>query len=316
MLKLWFVAIRPQTLPASLSPVLVGAVLAVADHGWAHVRVHDASAFWLFALFIQIGTNLHNDYADFVRGADTAERLGQARITQKGWMAPQEMATGATVALVAALVVGSRLIWRGGWPIVLVVVTSEFNAVAYTGGPFPLGLIHPRLGEFSIGYIGLGDVFVLIYFGFVAVGGTYYLASPDLTLPPHVLWAALPVGLLATAIIVVNNLRDRKTDARAGKKTMAVRFGATFARVEYTTLLLGSYCALAVRDAPNVLFSDAPLSIWRVLPPYLTLPLAMSRVRRIWLLDGRDLNPLLGSTAKLQLAFCILFAGAIALSVR
>ena len=229
MLKLWFLAIRPQTLPASVSPVAVGAALAYADGHRGGLR--EALAFFVFALLIQIGTNLHNDYADFVKGADTHERLGQARVTQKGWLSPREVATGATVALAGALLVGLRLILIGGWPMVWVVLTSEFNAVAYTGGPYPLGLI--GLGDFSIGYLGLGDLFVLLYFGFVAVCGTYYLCStPALSVPFHAVWGASIVGVLATAIIVVNNLRDRKTDVKAGKRTMAVRFGATFARIE------------------------------------------------------------------------------------
>jgi 1,4-dihydroxy-2-naphthoate octaprenyltransferase len=315
-LALWLVAIRPQTLPASLSPVVVGSALAIADYGWNMVRLREAIAFWMFALFIQIGTNLHNDYADFIKGADTAERLGQARVTQKGWTSPREMATGATVALLAALLVGVRLMRRGGWPMFWVVLTSEFNAVAYTGGPFPLGLLHRRLGDFSIGYLGLGDLFVLLYFGFVAVGGTYYLASVERAMPLHVLGAAAPVGFMATAIIVVNNLRDRKTDVKAGKLTMAVRFGATFARMEYTVLVLGSFAALSARDATVLLSSPRPPAAemwWRALP-YLTLPLAVDRVRRIWTLDGRDLNPLLGSTAKLQLIFCLCFTAAIVLS--
>lgn len=198
------------------------------DSVWAN-----AFTFWFFALFIQVGTNLHNDYADFVKGADTHERLGQARVTQKGWLSPAEVATGATLALAAAAGVGLRLVAVGGLPMVWVVLTSIFNAVAYTGGPYPLGYVHPRLGEFSIGYLGLGDLFVLLYFGFVAVCGTYYLCSyPHLALPPHAVWAALPTGFLATAIIVVNNLRDRKTDVKAGKLTLAVRFGAAFARWE------------------------------------------------------------------------------------
>jgi len=168
-----------------------------------------------------------------VKGADTAERLGTARVTQKGWISPRAVATGASFSLGVAGLVGMHLIEVGGWPMALVVVTSIFNAVAYTGGHYPLGLIHPRLGDFSIGYLGLGDIFVLAYFGYVAVCGTYYLCSmPALVLPPHVVWAATPTGLLATAIIVVNNLRDRKTDVKAHKMTLAVRFGATFARCE------------------------------------------------------------------------------------
>ena len=250
----WVSAVRPNTLPASVSPVIVGSALGesipriiqshpqvIVSHGLVAAyadggrNVGEAFIFWLFALCIQIGTNLHNDYADFVKGADTSERLGQARATQKGWLTATEVATGATVALGLAGALGVRLIARGGWSMVFVVLTSEFNAVAYTGGPYPLGYIHPKLGEFSLGYLGLGDLFVLLYFGYVAVCGTYFLQH--LTLTDHVLWVATPVGFLATAIIVVNNLRDRKTDVKANKLTMAVRFGARFARIEYDLLL-------------------------------------------------------------------------------
>jgi 1,4-dihydroxy-2-naphthoate octaprenyltransferase len=305
---LWFLAIRPQTLPASLSPVAVGAALAFAD---GHTNVRDALTFWVFALFIQIGTNLHNDYADFVKGADTKERLGQARVTQKGWMTPTEVATGATLALTSAAAVGVRLVAVGGRPMVFVVATSLFNAVAYTGGPYPLGYIHPRLGDFSIGYLGLGDLFVLLYFGFVAVCGTYYLcSSPQLVLPAHVVWAATPTGFLATAIIVVNNLRDRKTDVKAGKRTLAVRFGETFARIEYTLLVAGSYVMLLAGAA----LGKSPLHSPFWLLPWLSMPVGLARVSKIWALDGKALNPLLGATAQFQLLFCALFCAAIVLA--
>ena len=312
-IRLWFLAIRPQTLPASLSPVIVGYALALADFG-SNVRFIEACVFWLFALFIQIGTNLHNDYADFVKGADTAERLGQARVTQKGWMKPWEIARGATISLAVALLIGSRLILRGGLPMVWIVTTSIFNAVAYTGGPYPLGLIHPRLGDISIGYLGLGDLFVFLYFGFVAVCGTYYLSSENLSLPTHVIIAAVPVGLLATAIIVVNNLRDRKTDAIAGKLTLAVRLGATFARIEYTIFVFGSFASLPFWYicSPSI---PASRNWWWTLPA-ITFPIALKRVRDIWILDGRDLNPLLGDTAKFQMMFCLCFTATIWLSCK
>mmetsp|Transcript_52752 Transcript_52752/g.98032 ORF Transcript_52752/g.98032 Transcript_52752/m.98032 type:complete len:334 (-) Transcript_52752:61-1062(-) len=307
IIKLWFLAIRPQTLPASLSPVAVGAAMAYSDGNRGAV-LENAFVFWLFALFIQIGTNLHNDYADFVKGADTHERVGQARVTQKGWLQPSEMAAGATLALACAAAVGVRLVSVGGYPMVCIVLTSLFNAVAYTGGPYPLGYIHPRLGDFSIGYLGLGDLFVLAYFGFVAVCGTYYMCSaPHLSLSYDAVWAAVPTGFLATAIIVVNNLRDRKTDVKAGKLTMAVRFGATFARSEYTILVLGAFASLLA----GIPFGRSPVqSPWWVLP-WLSLPMGLNRVKAIWALDGKDLNPLLGATAKFQLLFCTLFVAAI-----
>ena len=233
-------------------------------------------------------------------------------MTQKGWLSPSEVATGATVALGCAAAIGLRLTAVGGRPMVFVVLTSLFNAVAYTGGPFPLGYIHPRLGDLSIGYLGLGDLFVLLYFGFVAVCGTYYLASaPALVVPTHVVWAATPTGLLATAIIVVNNLRDRKTDVKANKRTLAVRFGASFARWEYTLLVGGAFGSLL---GGGILLLRSPIDHPAWLLPWLSVPVAWNRVQAIWTLDGRDLNPLLGATAKFQLLFCALFCAAIALS--
>eukprot|EP00617_Octactis_speculum_P015207 CAMPEP_0185761632 /NCGR_PEP_ID=MMETSP1174-20130828/20578_1 /TAXON_ID=35687 /ORGANISM="Dictyocha speculum, Strain CCMP1381" /LENGTH=263 /DNA_ID=CAMNT_0028442957 /DNA_START=31 /DNA_END=819 /DNA_ORIENTATION=+ len=251
LLKLWIAAVRPNTLAASFTPVLVGASLSYRDGAR---NFNEALAFWVFALCIQIGTNLHNDYADFVRGADTKERLGQARVTSEGWLTPYEVARGSTIALSLAAIVGVRLIHRGGYSMLWIVVTSIFNAVAYTGGHYPLGYIHPALAQFSIGYSGLGDLFVFVYFGFVAVCGTYYLQL--LQLPTYVVWAALPIALLATAIIVVNNLRDRKTDVKANKRTLAVRFGATFARIEYTILVGGGFASLLYITSFVAEFSD------------------------------------------------------------
>jgi 1,4-dihydroxy-2-naphthoate octaprenyltransferase len=258
-------------------------------------------------MLIQLGTNLHNDYADFVMGADTHQRVGQARATQKGWLTPQQTSAASTLLLGVALAIGLQLLqdeWNDGilWFIIL---TSIFNAVAYTGGPFPLGYI--GLGRVSIAYSGLGDVFCLLYFGLVATLTIPYLCvRKDLTyvetlqqLQPC-LGAALAVGFLATAIIVVNNLRDRHTDVLAHKRTVAVRFGGTFCRMEYATLLLLSYMIVILEFVKYK-------NVWLLLP-LLSMPLAVSQLQAVWTKDGADLNPHVGGTARLQLAYCILLS--------
>mmetsp|Transcript_6748 Transcript_6748/g.10235 ORF Transcript_6748/g.10235 Transcript_6748/m.10235 type:complete len:281 (-) Transcript_6748:2395-3237(-) len=262
----WFTAARPHTLTASISPVLVGYACAKC---LGPVNYYPTTiSFGFFAMLIQIGTNLHNDYADFVKGADTEKRQGQARATQKGWLTPFQTASAATLCLGVALAIGFPWItYRTQETIqidplmVFVVFSSVFNAFAYTGGPYPLGYI--GLSKVSIAYSGLGDLFVILYFGIVATVTIPYLclrekllavASDNIVVVPFSTAAAnnifqddvfklsfflsLAHGCIGTAIIVVNNLRDRITDVEAGKLTMAVRFGETFARLEYLTLIL------------------------------------------------------------------------------
>ncbi|EED88857.1 predicted protein, partial [Thalassiosira pseudonana CCMP1335] len=229
-LQIWKLAARPHTLTASIVPVIVGYALTVR---YCVGVFYMAVQFAVFAGLIQISTNLHNDYADFVKGADTDQRVGQARATQKGWLSPYETCRGCVVCLLSALVVGLWWLIPVGVecsdPIMIfIVLSSIFNAVAYTGGPFPLGYI--GLGNLSIGYSGLGDLFVFLYFGVVATVGVPYLYLSKIGC----------LGFLATAIIVVNNLRDRHTDIHAGKRTMAVQFGGRFARVEYLLFVVGS----------------------------------------------------------------------------
>jgi len=283
--------------------------------------------FAAFAGLIQISTNLHNDYADFVKGADTEKRVGQARATQKGWLTPYETCRGCVVCLMASLFIGIQYLipsnrqCLGGSsrssadPIMIfIVLSSLFNAVAYTGGPFPLGYI--GLGNISIGYSGLGDLFVFLYFGIVATVSVPYLyvtkiacVSPleDTTallqLLQYPFLVSLPIGFLATNIIVVNNLRDRHTDIHAGKRTMAVRFGDTFAKMEYLLLVVGSY-AFCVYSW----MLETESVRWTMLLPLLSVPMSIPQLKAVAFggKDGQMLNEHVGGAAKLQLVYCIL----------
>ncbi|KAL7464744.1 hypothetical protein ACHAXS_005082 [Conticribra weissflogii] len=355
--QVWKLASRPHTLTASIVPVIVGHALTLQlihrhpdwqfdQHPSADTPTSSCPAsfdnspdarqaallplslqFSLFASLVQISTNLHNDYADFVRGADTAARVGHARATQKGWLTPSETMRGCCLALFAAGFVGAWCLvpagCSAGWdPIgAAVVASSLFNAVAYTGGPFPLGCI--GLGGVSIGYSGLGDLFVFLYFGLVATLGVPYLfltrvACVSTTerllrlLHPSLL-RALPVGFLAVAIIVVNNLRDRHTDVHAGKKTMAVRFGKRFCQVEYFVLLVGSYAFCMWFWWSSSQMSDG----WTELLPLLSLPMAIPQLKAVAFgeKDGSDLNAHVGGTAKVQMFYCILMAIGLRISI-
>jgi 1,4-dihydroxy-2-naphthoate polyprenyltransferase len=317
--KVWFIASRPHTLTASISPVIVGSFATYID-------ASDKEAFrtltwqWAwFCMFMQLGTNLHNDYADFVKGADTDQRVGQARATQKGWLSPTQTATAACGILTMGLAVGVNLFVQmknhGEAPerlgyLIFIILSSIFNAFAYTGGPFPLGYI--GLGNFSIGYAGLGDLFVFLYFGLVATLMIPFLyattisrgVSSDADLVSllfDVLPYAIQVACGAINIIVVNNLRDRMTDVFADKRTCAVRFGADFCRKEYSLLVLLAY-ALVFWD---VYRHDYAL---RRLLPLLSAPFAWKELRAIHEKDGSDLNSHVGGAAKVQFLFCLLLS--------
>ncbi len=276
---IWLAAIRPATLTAGVAPVLVGTALAFSDgvfHPWP------ALAALAGALLIQIGTNLFNDYADFEKGADTEERIGPARAVQKGWLTAHQVAAASAVAFAAAVAVGVYLVMVAGWPIVVLGLASVACGVLYTGGPRPLG------------YVGLGDVFVLAFFGVAAVCGTYYVQA--LTVSAAAVLCSLAVGALATAILVVNNLRDRFTDAKAGKRTLAVRFGARFARAEYVVLVAGAYAAVVAGWASGIGGAGWLLAL-------LSAPLAVAEVRGVLASDGPALNAHLGGTARLGIVF-------------
>ncbi len=280
----WMLAIRPRTLPAALAPVIVGSALAQADGAF---RLPPAAAALAGALLLQIAVNLANDYFDFKKGVDTAERLGPVRVTQSGLIAPATVrfAMGATVA--AAGVVGLYLVVVGGWPIALIGIASIAGVLGYSGGPYPLAS-H-----------GLGDLCVFIFFGPVAVIGTYYVQALAWSWPALVM--SLPPGLLITAILVVNNLRDIDTDRAAGKRTLAVMIGPRATRREYL-LLVGSTYGVPLAAC---LVGDYPA--WIMLP-LLSLPLGVRSVKMIYSTTGSALNEGLGRTAMLALIFSFLLA--------
>jgi 1,4-dihydroxy-2-naphthoate polyprenyltransferase len=270
-------------LTAALAPVLLGTAAAHAEGGF---RPGPAIAALLGAVLIQIATNFANDVFDHEKGADTHERLGPTRATQAGLLTPKQVRTGMLVAISLAILPGLYLAIVGGWPVVVIGILSILSGIAYTGGPYPLG------------YHGLGDLFVLVFFGFVAVCGTAYVQMGSV---PALAWiAAIPAGTLATAVLVVNNVRDRNTDAVAGKRTLAVRFGRSAGVIEYATLLSAAY------TVPVALVAGGKPA-W-VLLPLATLPLAARLLRALLTLEGRPLNAILAGTAKLLLLFAILFS--------
>jgi 1,4-dihydroxy-2-naphthoate octaprenyltransferase len=283
--SVWLLAVRPKTLGAAVAPILIGTAMAYAvDKGHAVA----ALAALLGALLIQIGTNFSNDYFDFVKGADTEERLGPIRATQAGLVTPEAMRRNFVVVFGLAVLVGIFLVYRGGWPIVIIGVLSIASGILYTGGPMPLG------------YLGLGDLFVLIFFGPVAVGGTFYVQT--LELPLEVILAGFGPGLLATALLAVNNLRDEPTDKKVGKRTLAVRFGPAFARGEFLTAF-----ALAL-ILPFILAFWTNGHWFACLSALIIIP-GRSPIRQIISgVEGVELNETLAATGKLIILYSILFS--------
>lgn len=278
----WLLAVRPRTLSAGAVPVAVGSAVAAAEGGFS---AGPALAALVGALALQVGCNLANDVSDFRKGADTDQRLGPARATQRGWLSQAQVVRGAAVAFGVATLAGVYLTAVAGLAIALIGLASIAAAVLYTGGPKPLG------------YLGLGDLLVFIFFGPVAVAGTVFVQCGNVG--PLAWTASVPIGLMAVAILVVNNLRDRSTDALAGKRTLAVRFGARFARAEYAALLGLSFLVVAVA----VPLLPAPTGM---LLPLAMAPEAIRRVRSVRRTDGAALNPELGLTARLGVLFAAL----------
>jgi 1,4-dihydroxy-2-naphthoate octaprenyltransferase len=283
--RVWLMAARPRTLPAAVSPVLVGMALAAAD---GKLNALPSLAALAGALLIQVGANLANDYYDFVQGTDAAGRKGPLRVAQSGLIPLPQLRLGIALTFGLATLVGLYLVWVGGWPILILGLASILSALAYTAGPYPLG------------YHGLGDLFVFLFFGLGAVCGTYYLQA--LTVTPGVVVAAIPVGALTVAILVVNNLRDIDTDRQGGKRTLAVLLGETGSRLEYALLLVLAYAV------PLLMWLSGATSPW-VLISWLTLPLSVRLLRTIYSgTEGPRLNMTLAATANLDLAFSLLFA--------
>ena len=286
-LRLWVMAARPRTLPAAVAPVIVGTALAGSEDVFRPLAFVCAL---IGSVFIQIGTNLSNDYSDARRGADTEDRLGPVRVTAGGLMPPRQVLVGTYVAFGIAVAAGAYLIAIAGWQLLVVGAASILAGVLYTGGPRPYG------------YEGLGEVFVFLFFGVVAVTGTYFAQTKHLTWEAFVL--AVPVGLLAVAILMVNNVRDLETDRRAGKRTLAVRLGRERARTLYAVVV---YVAFLTAPVAWIAGGEG-LSAWLLLP-WLALPLAAQVVRVVRnRVDGPSLNGALARTGMLQLVFCVLLS--------
>jgi 1,4-dihydroxy-2-naphthoate octaprenyltransferase len=287
-LHIWLMAARPRTLPAALAPVLVGTSLAL---GKGHFRPLAFLAALLGAVFIQVGTNLSNDYSDARRGADTEDRLGPVRVTAGGLVPPAMVLLATYVTFSLAVLCGIYLVAVAGWELIAVGGISILAGVLYTGGPRPYG------------YEGLGELFVFLFFGIVAVSGSYFVQVQQL--PWQAYACAVPVGLLASAILVVNNVRDLETDRRAGKRTLAVRLGRERTRTLYTAMVAGAFVLVPL---PWLLGS---MSAWLFLP-WIAIPLAIPLIAIVRTrVDGPALNGALAKTGALQLVFCLLFSAAI-----
>jgi 1,4-dihydroxy-2-naphthoate octaprenyltransferase len=287
-MRIWIMAARPRTLPASVAPVLVGTMLG------AHEGSFRAGAFLaalLGAIFIQVGTNLSNDYSDARRGADAEDRLGPVRVTAGGLVPPRQVLIATYVTFGVAVLCGVYLVAVAGPGLIAVGAASILAGVLYTGGPRPYG------------YEGLGEVFVFLFFGIVAVTGSYYVQVERLEWEAFAL--AVPVGLLASAILVVNNVRDIESDRRAGKMTLAVRLGRDRARPLYVGMVVLAFLCVPVT------WIAGSLAGW-VMLAWLAVPMAPGPVRAVTTrTDGPSLNAALGQTGLMQLAFCVLLAAGV-----
>jgi 1,4-dihydroxy-2-naphthoate octaprenyltransferase len=283
--KVWILASRPKTLWAAISPVIIGTAMAYGEN-----KAHWLSALLaaIGAILIQIGTNYANDYYDYIKGVDKKKRLGPIRVTQAGLVKPEVMKTAMILIFTLAFISGMYLIYRGGWPIFIIGILSILFGVLYTAGPYPLG------------YNGLGDIFVLIFFGIVAVGGTYYVQTLEIN--SLVILAGLSPGLFSMAILTVNNLRDIYTDRNVGKKTLAVRFGENFARMEYLVSVLIA-CLI-----PIILYFLTSSHVY-ALAASMVFIIAIPSIRIIFVKQpGKIFNKVLATTGKLLLIYSIIFS--------
>ncbi|MDP3979858.1 MAG: 1,4-dihydroxy-2-naphthoate polyprenyltransferase [Chlamydiota bacterium] len=284
-MKIWLMAARPKTLSAALAPVIIGTAMAYEAGG---LHILSAILCLLAAICIQIGTNFSNDYFDFIKGIDTIARTGPLRATQAGLVSPKQMRNAFCLTFMIAALISIYLILRGGWPILIIGILSIVSGILYTAGPKPLG------------YIGLGDIFVLIFFGPVAVGGTYYCQTLHISF--SVIAAGFSTGFISVALLCVNNIRDLENDRHGSKRTLAVRFGRTFARFEYLTAIFLSafippYIFLWSRTHKPILICMFSFII--------SIPSIYSIFTKI---DGPSLNKTLADTGKILLIHSLLFA--------
>ncbi|MCE5329847.1 1,4-dihydroxy-2-naphthoate polyprenyltransferase [bacterium] len=284
-IKIWIASIRPRTLPAAAAPVIIG--LALAFHE-TKIHIFIAAITVITALLIQIGTNLANDYFDFVKGADTEKRIGPTRSVQAGLVKKNEMLAAFLITFALAIILGVFLIIRGGYPILIIGFFAIIFGILYTAGPAP------------IGYIGLGDIFVFIFFGFIAVAGTYYLQT--LKINYIALIAGIAPGLFSTAILTANNIRDIKADKESGKKTLIVRFGYNFGIAEYI------FCVTVASLVPVILVLITKSHYFSLIA-VLTIIMAVKPIKLIISRpDPRLLIPVLGITSQMLLGYSFLFS--------
>jgi len=284
-ISLWFKSTRPRTLPAAAAPVIIGLALAFYEN---KVNLLIAIFTLVSALLIQIGTNLANDYFDFIKGTDTEKRVGPVRLIQAGLIKKNEMLAAFIIAFTAASVFGIFLVIRGGYPVLIVGIFAIIFGILYTAGPAPLG------------YIGLGDIFVFIFFGLISVMGTYYLQLLKINL--IVLIASFAPGFLSMAILTANNIRDIKTDKESGKRTLIVRFGYNFGVFEYL------FCIVAAHLIPVILVLITRSHYFSLIS-VLTIILAVKPIKIILSRPkSKSLIPVLGTTSQILLIFSILFS--------
>lgn len=282
--QIWLLAARPKTLPAAAASAILGSAIAFHDRSFSFFP---ALAALLISILMQVGANFANDLFDFQRGADTSHRVGPLRVTQAGLLSQKQMTQGIILVFGISILLGIYLTVVAGWIVIVIGLLAILAALAYTGGPFPFG------------YYSLGDLFVLIFFGYAAVCGTYFVQAHSISIPS--IWGGFSMGLLITNILVVNNLRDIETDRAAGKLTLAVRMGEKGTQIEYLLCLILAYIA------PLILFFEFRTYIGSLLT-WMSIPLALKLFREINNFTGRELNHTLAGTAQLALIYALLFS--------
>jgi 1,4-dihydroxy-2-naphthoate octaprenyltransferase len=282
--EIWMLAARPKTLPAAAASAILGSALALHD-GKFHLL--PAIIALIISILLQVGANFANDLFDFQRGADAPDRLGPLRVTQAGLLTPRQVTNGIILVIGVSTSLGIYLAINSGWLVILIGIFAIVAALTYTGGPFPFG------------YHSLGDLFVLIFFGFAAVCGTYFVQAGSISSAS--IWGGLAMGLLITNILVVNNLRDIDSDRLANKRTLAVRMGIRWTRVEYSLFVLIAYVL------PVILVIDTNTYLGSFLT-WFSIPYAISLIKEIYQVEGRSLNKTLAGTARLALIYSLLFS--------